>query len=109
MKTTTVDVSVHQRLLDQVGGVALLQPACCRVRVCQGLWVVTCVSKLVGCDACVQVKEERAGYASRIDETSRSYKEELAGRQKQASGGGGGAAAAAAACLWLWFRTLART
>jgi len=46
MKTTTVDISVHQRLLDQV-------------------------------------KEERAGYASRIDETTRSYKEELAGRQRQ--------------------------
>jgi hypothetical protein len=46
LKTSTVDISVHQRLLDQV-------------------------------------KEERASYASRIDESTRSYKEELAGRQRQ--------------------------
>jgi chromosome segregation ATPase len=45
IKATTVDNSVHQRLLDQL-------------------------------------KEERASYASRIDESSRSYKEELAGRQR---------------------------
>ena len=45
LKTTTVDISVHQRLLDQV-------------------------------------KEERASYSSRIDESTRSYKDELAGRQR---------------------------
>jgi hypothetical protein len=45
LKTTTVDISVHQRLLDQV-------------------------------------KEERASYTSRIDESTRSYKDELAGRQR---------------------------
>ncbi len=46
IKTSTVDVSVHQRLLDQL-------------------------------------KEERSSHAARIDESSRSYKDELAGRQRQ--------------------------
>jgi hypothetical protein len=46
IKTTTVDMSVHQRLLDQL-------------------------------------KEERSSHAARIDESSRSYKDELAGRQRQ--------------------------
>ena len=46
MKASTVDMTVHQRLLDQV-------------------------------------REERAAYASRIEESSRSYKDELLARQRQ--------------------------
>jgi hypothetical protein len=46
MKAASVDISVHQRLLDQV-------------------------------------REERAAYASRIEESSKSYKDELAARQRQ--------------------------
>ena len=78
MKTTTVDISVHQRLLDQVCGLRLA--CCCLLFGLGGLLELTRE----------QVKEERAGYASRIDETTRSYKEELAGRQRQVRGGGGG-------------------